>query len=72
MNPAIAAGKFYDALQQVPGWQGMPVTVAAQRVQRSAFPDAYADDESSGPGAPRRPGRRRAHRPGQLHGCSRD
>ena len=46
MNPTIAAGKFYDALQKVPGWQGMPVTVAAQRVQRSAFPDAYADDES--------------------------
>src|SRR3954453_19720269 len=46
MNPTIATGKFYDALQKVPGWQGMPVTVAAQRVQRSAFPDAYADDES--------------------------
>jgi hypothetical protein len=32
MNPAIAAGKFYAALLKVPGWQTMPVTVAAQRV----------------------------------------
>src|SRR3954451_23270950 len=46
MNPARAAGKFYAALLKVPGWRAMPVTVAAQRVQRSAFPDAYADDES--------------------------
>src|SRR4051794_36818312 len=46
MNPRIAAGKFYTALLKVPGWQQMPVTVAAQRVQVSAFPDAYADDES--------------------------
>jgi murein DD-endopeptidase MepM/ murein hydrolase activator NlpD len=45
MDPARSAGKFYDALLQVPGWQRMPVTVAAQTVQRSAYPDAYADDE---------------------------
>lgn len=46
MDPARSAGKFYDALLQVPGWQQMPVTVAAQTVQRSAYPDAYADDEA--------------------------
>ena len=45
MDPPTAAGKFYDALLRVPGWQVLPVTVAAQRVQRSAFPGAYADDE---------------------------
>ncbi len=45
MNPSTSAGKFYDALLQVPGWQGLPLTVAAQKVQRSAYPDAYADDE---------------------------
>jgi hypothetical protein len=45
MNPAGAADKFYDSLLQVAGWETMPVTVAAQRVQRSAFPSAYADDE---------------------------
>ena len=35
-------GKFFDALVRVPGWQTLPVTVAAQRVQISAYPDAYA------------------------------
>src|SRR4051794_19650667 len=46
MDPATSAQKFYASLLEVPGWQSMPVTVAAQRVQRSAYPDAYADDES--------------------------
>lgn len=45
MNPTRSAGKFYDALLQVAGWERLPLTVAAQRVQRSAYPDAYADDE---------------------------
>ncbi len=45
-TPAWAAGKFYDSLVQVAGWESMPVTVAAQRVQRSAFPGAYASWES--------------------------
>lgn len=42
MDPAYAAAKFYDRLLQVPGWQQLPLTVAAQEVQQSAFPDAYA------------------------------
>jgi murein DD-endopeptidase MepM/ murein hydrolase activator NlpD len=45
MDPAGSAGLFYDALERVDGWEDLPVTVAAQRVQVSAFPDAYADDE---------------------------
>lgn len=45
MTPATAAQKFYRALDQVRGWQGMALTAAAQRVQSSAYPDAYADDE---------------------------
>lgn len=45
MDPATSARKFYQALVQVPGWESLPVTVAAQRVQRSAYPDAYADDQ---------------------------
>ena len=45
MDPAESAGLFYDALQDVAGWQSLPVTVAAQAVQRSAYPTAYADDE---------------------------
>ncbi|MFV8227425.1 hypothetical protein [Mycolicibacterium fortuitum] len=44
MTPGVAARKFYDALLKVGGWQQMAPTVAAQSVQRSAFPDAYADD----------------------------
>jgi hypothetical protein len=42
MDPATSAHKFYQALADVSGWQTMPVTVAAQTVQGSAFPDAYA------------------------------
>jgi peptidoglycan DL-endopeptidase CwlO len=45
MNPTYAATKFYQRLLQVPNWQTMPLTEAAQAVQRSAFPNAYADDE---------------------------
>lgn len=44
MTPRIAAMKFYEALLKIGGWQQMAPTVAAQSVQRSAFPDAYADD----------------------------
>jgi peptidoglycan DL-endopeptidase CwlO len=42
MNPAYAATKFYEHLVQVPNWQTIPLTDAAQAVQRSAFPNAYA------------------------------
>lgn len=45
MDPAASAELFYDALDRVPGWQALPVTVAAQSVQNSAYPEAYADDE---------------------------
>jgi len=40
-NPRYAAGRFYDALVRVHNWQKLRVTDAAQRVQRSAFPEAY-------------------------------
>jgi murein DD-endopeptidase MepM/ murein hydrolase activator NlpD len=42
MKPAYAAGAFYRRLVTIAGWQHLPVTVAAQAVQRSAYPDAYA------------------------------
>ncbi|NTY62099.1 C40 family peptidase [Mycolicibacterium sphagni] len=45
MTPAIAARKFYEALYKVSNWQNLPVTVAAQSVQGSAKPDAYAAQE---------------------------
>lgn len=41
MDPEYAAEAFYRALCRVRGWQNMRVTEAAQRVQRSAFPEAY-------------------------------
>src|SRR5262249_34497182 len=44
-DPVYAAGKFYDKLVTVPGWQGVPLTEAAQDVQDSAYPDAYAKQE---------------------------
>ncbi|MCZ9343700.1 heavy metal transporter, partial [Streptomyces sp. TRM76130] len=45
MDPTYAAGKFYDHLVDVPGYTRLPLTVAAQRVQRSGFPEAYAKHE---------------------------
>lgn len=45
LDPVYATNAFYDALQKVPGYADLPVTVAAQRVQRSAFPDAYGVHE---------------------------
>jgi cell wall-associated NlpC family hydrolase len=41
-DPEYAAARFYQGLDRVPGWELLPLTVAAQAVQRSAFPDAYA------------------------------
>ncbi|MFV2112911.1 M23 family metallopeptidase [Micromonospora sp. LOL_025] len=41
-DPRYTATKFYQRLQTVDGWQAMPLTEAAQAVQVSAFPDAYA------------------------------
>ncbi|WP_062461539.1 hypothetical protein [Demequina soli] len=46
MDPYYSADRFFTALARVDGWQDMAVTVAAQRVQRSAFPDAYAQHET--------------------------
>ncbi len=41
-DPVYASGKFYDALLQVDNWPDLPLTQAAQAVQQSAYPDAYA------------------------------
>ncbi|MGI5339859.1 hypothetical protein ACQEVS_21935 [Streptomyces sp. CA-181903] len=47
-DPVYASGSFYEHLVQVPGYSRLPLTVAAQKVQRSGFPQAYAKHE---PGA---------------------
>lgn len=46
MNPDHAATSFYEHLQRVPRWQSLPLTDAAQAVQRSAYQDAYAKHEA--------------------------
>jgi hypothetical protein len=45
LDPVYASGKFYEHLAEVPGYSRLPLTVAAQRVQRSGFPQAYAKHE---------------------------
>ncbi len=47
-DPVYASNAFYDALVQVEGWDQGVVTEVAQEVQRSAFPEAYADHEQEG------------------------
>ena len=45
LDPTYATRRFYKALVKVDGWETMSVTEAAQAVQRSAYPDAYAAHE---------------------------
>ncbi|GAA1171133.1 hypothetical protein GCM10009584_10140 [Ornithinimicrobium humiphilum] len=47
-DPVYASHAFYDVLVEVEGWEDGVVTEVAQEVQRSAFPDAYADHETEG------------------------
>lgn len=47
MDQTYSATTFYERLLEVDGWQGMSPTVAAQRVQASAHPDAYAGWEGA-------------------------
>ncbi|MGW1289515.1 heavy metal transporter [Streptomyces sp. NPDC001118] len=44
-DPAYASGRFFDALVKVPDYLGLPVTEAAQQVQHSGYPEAYAQHE---------------------------
>jgi len=48
MDPVYAANRFFAELEKVDGYEQMSVTEAAQRVQRSAYPEAYADHEAEG------------------------
>jgi hypothetical protein len=47
MTPHYAAAAFYEHLARVPAWQSLPITVAAQSVQHSATPGAYAATENA-------------------------
>ena len=44
-DPEYSTTAFLKGLKQVDGWQDMPLTQAAQTVQVSAYPDAYAQWE---------------------------
>jgi hypothetical protein len=46
MDPRYSAAMFYLELNKIDGWQDLPLTEAAQAVQRSGFPDAYAAHEA--------------------------
>jgi len=46
MDPVYSSTKFFSSLKQVSGWQNMALTLAAQAVQGSAFPYAYAKHET--------------------------
>lgn len=46
LTPTYAATRFYQALVVIPDWQQLPLTEAADAVQRSAHPLAYANQEA--------------------------
>jgi hypothetical protein len=46
LDPVYASTRFFEALESVPGWQSMQLTDAAQAVQKSGYPDAYAQHEA--------------------------
>ncbi|MBD8870296.1 hypothetical protein IE331_11735 [Nocardioides sp. MJB4] len=43
LDPYYATNAFYDELEKIDGYRDMRITEAAQRVQRSGFPEAYED-----------------------------
>lgn len=45
LDPHYAIGRFYDALVKVKDYESMVINDAAQLVQRSGFPHAYAQHE---------------------------
>ncbi|MEK8106775.1 peptidase M23 [Micromonospora sp. M12] len=45
MDPEFATRQFLSALEQVPGWERMRLTDAAQAVQVSAYPEYYQQHE---------------------------
>jgi hypothetical protein len=45
LDPVYAATAFYNRLNALSGWEQLPVTEAAQQVQHSAGPSAYAQWE---------------------------
>jgi hypothetical protein len=48
LDPVYATNKFYDELVKIKGYEQMRITEIAQKVQKSAYPEAYADHEQEG------------------------
>ncbi|MBY8877017.1 heavy metal transporter [Actinacidiphila acidipaludis] len=46
MDPVYASNAFFSSLVKIRGYAQLPLTVAAQRVQRSGYPEAYAQHEA--------------------------
>jgi hypothetical protein len=46
LNPEYSTNKFYDALEKIKGYRSMDIAQAAQKVQRSAAGEAYAQHEA--------------------------
>lgn len=47
MDPAYAAGAFFDRLVKVEGWEDLAPTIAINRIQRNADPFHYAGYETA-------------------------
>lgn len=45
-DPVYATNKFFDGLVKIQGYAKMPLTDAAQQVQKSGYPQAYAKHET--------------------------
>ena len=43
MDPVYSINTFYNALEQIDGYESMRITEAAQEVQRSGYPEAYEE-----------------------------
>ncbi|MFI1096717.1 heavy metal transporter [Streptomyces sp. NPDC020917] len=46
LDPVFASNSFFDSLVKIDGYTRLPLTVAAQRVQKSGYPQAYAKHEA--------------------------
>lgn len=46
LDPVYSSNEFFDSLVKIKGYSRLPLTVAAQRVQRSGYPEAYAKHEA--------------------------
>jgi hypothetical protein len=46
LDPVYSSNSFFDSLVKIDGYTRLPLTVAAQRVQKSGYPQAYAKHEA--------------------------